>query len=70
MRLTKATDNGFNLWVVEHKAPGGGIIRNMVQVSSQDFQQGGQEVRDAVALKLLEARTRCRALAMMLPPIQ
>lgn len=45
-------------------------IRNMVHVSSKEFQDGGQEARDAVALKLLEARTRCRALAMMLPPIQ
>lgn len=70
MKLTKATDNGFNLWVVEQKAPGGGTIRNMVQVSSQEFQQGGQEVRDAVAFKLLEARTRCRALALIMPPIQ
>lgn len=70
MKLTKATENGFNLWVVEYATPSGGTIRNMVQVSSQDFQQGGQEVRDAVALKLLEARIKCRALAMMLPPIQ
>ena len=68
MKLTKATENGFNLWVVEHNGPGVSKIRTMYQASTLEVDLTDAEHRARVAQELWRMRRDCRALAEAGPP--
>lgn len=61
MRLTKVSEGGRNLWVVEHDGQEGAVIRTMVTADKDAS-------RSEVAENLLAARGTLRALAEMPPP--
>ena len=65
MKLTKATQNGLHLWVVEYTTTGGGKIRTMyhAEVDLTDAEQ-----RARVARELWEMRSDLRAFAELPPP--
>ena len=63
MRLTKVTEAGHNLWVVEQDGKEGGVVRAMVKADAQTC-------RGEIADKLQKARANVRALVDQPPPGQ
>lgn len=68
MKLTKDSQNGFNLWVVEHNGPGVSKNRLMYQADATEVDLTNQDDRDMVAGRLWDMRSDLRALASMPPP--
>lgn len=68
MKLTKDTQNGFNLWVVEHTTTDGAKIRTMYQVTGKEMELATDATRAMVAQELWRMRRDCRAMAEAGPP--
>lgn len=68
MKLTKATENGYNLWVVEHKVPDGAVIRLMLKANATTVDIANPQGRQRVAGGLWKIRSDLRRLADLPPP--
>lgn len=68
MKLTKATENGFNLWVVEHKGQGDAKLRLMFQADAKSVDLTNPDDRNMIAGRLREMRCELRDLAALQPP--